>query len=472
MMSENKYTVLLPYVKVDDPHLCTDSHALLVIRRLLFPGLLNFDGKTSRSVLAESWQQEDSGRTWRFNLKKGQYFENRRELTAEDAVYSLKRAASPDAAGQLFTVTFNEYIGRAKITAASRYSVLLQNPQPIADLEELLPDLSIIPAGWQNYSDGTGPGMYRLSSHDSSSVLLELKQDYYSKTHLPRTLLFKAEPDPEKRTALVCSGQAQLALDPLFKTVAELKESPDTEVIGWDTSLCVVFFIDCSAPFLKDFRVRQALNMAVDKEKLIRQIAFSQAKPLNGPLSDRHFACDPKLKPYRFDPEAAVELLRQAGVPEGFRLEVHAPMSIPEEGPALAEFLSESLRKIGITPILRLHSDRTGYAKQIAGKELHGVFCFDSSPLSSYKVLHEKIDSRFAGTWWQGYHNEKVNELISSAAASCSAEIRQGLYRKAYGMLHEDAPWIFLYQPRRFWAAHKSSVLKKQHFDDLGFFKI
>ncbi|MDZ7794664.1 MAG: hypothetical protein U5P10_13540 [Spirochaetia bacterium] len=121
---------------------------------------------------------------------------------------------------------------------------------------------------------------------------------------------------------------------------------------------------------------------------------------------------------------------------------------------------------------LRLHEDRSEYARQISQKELHGLFCFDSSPLSSYKVLHEKLDSRFAGTWWQGYHNTEVNELISSATATCNADDRQKLYRRAYRILHQEAPWVFLYQPRRFWVAHSSSALTQEHFDDLGFFKL
>lgn len=470
-MPVNTYTVLLPYVKIEDPHLCTDAHALLAIRQLLFPGLLHHNGESAHGILAENWQQMDAGRTWRFYLKKNMYFEDGHEMTSEDVVYSLKRAAAPNIAGQLFTVTYNEYFGGAEIYAEDRYTLVLKNPKPIADLEDLLSGLAILPAGWKSYADGTGLGFYKLAEYDTQSVQLELKSNLSSMKHLPHTLLFRAEKEPEARASAVRSGEVDLALDPPIKEIEALQHSSATEIIGWDSSLSVIFFIDCKEQPLNDVRVRQALNLAIDKDRIINKIVHGHAKPLNGPFSDRHFAFDPALQPYPYQPDTARELLKQAGVADGFELEVHAPTSIPDEGPALAKELTESFRKIGIRATLRLHEDRSEYARRISQKELHGLFCFDSSPLSSYKVLHEKLDSRFAGTWWQGYHNTEVNELISSATATCNAEDRQKLYRRAYRILNQEAPWVFLYQPRRFWVAHSSSALTQEHFDDLGFFK-
>lgn len=470
-MPNTAYTVLLPYIKIEDPHLCTDAHALLTIRQLLFPGLLRHNGKTAQGILVENWQQSENGRTWRFHLRRNLYFEDGHELTSEDVAYSLKRAAAPDIAGQLFTVTYNEYFGEAEIYCEDRYTLVLKNPQPIADLEDLLSGLAILPVGWKSYADGTGLGPYKLTEYDTNSARLELKTNIASIAHLPHSLLFQAEEDPEARATSVSSGKADLALDPPMGRINELQKSSDTEIIGWDSSLSVIFFIECKAPPLDDVRVRQALNMAIDKDRIIRDIAHGHAKPLNGPFSDRHFAYDPELQPYPYLPDTARELLKQTGVADDFELKVHAPTSIPEEGPALARALTESFRNIGIKTSFQLHEDRSEYARQVSEKELHGLFCFDSSPLSSYKVLHEKLDSRFAGTWWQGYHNTEVNELISSATSTCNAEDRQKLYRRAYRILHQEAPWVFLYQPRRFWVAHNSSALTQEHFDDLGFFK-
>ncbi len=465
-------TILLPYVKIEDPHLCTDSHALLTVRRLLFPGLLRSDGHSSRGILAEKWEQENAGRTWRFYIKKGITFQNGHELTADDVVYSLKRAASPEVGGQLFTVTYNEYFGNARITAMDRYTVLFENPEPIADLEDFLTDLAILPAGWKSYSDGTGPGPYRLVEYDTESARLEIRSGFSRKPGIPEKLLFLAEADPYKRTATVRKGEAQLALDPPINEIDTLGEDPGATVFGWDTSLSVIFFIDCRRPPLDDIRIRRALNLAVDVDALIRDVIHGHGYPLNGPFSSRHFAFDPGIEAYPHDPEAAQELLKEAGLTGDFTLEVHAPTSIPDEGPALAEFVTASLQRVGIKALTRLHEDRTEYARKIAENELQGIYCFDSSPLSSYKVLHEKLDSRYAGTWWQGFHNDKLNKLISRATETCNRTERQQIYREAYRILHEDPPWVFLYQPRRFWISGSSSGIVQDSFDDLGFFNI
>jgi peptide/nickel transport system substrate-binding protein len=470
-MTDN-VTVLLPYVKIEDPHLCTDAHALLVIRRLLFPSLLHHDGTRGHGVLAEDWKQADCGRTWRFYLKKGIYFESGRELTADDVVYSLKRAAQPDTAGQLFTVTYNEYFGQAEIYAEDRSTAVLKNPEPIADLAELLPDLAILPEGWQSYADGVGAGRYILSEYTEHSALLELKSDISDDQTIPKNILFKSVNDAHERAADLRRGTAQLALDPPIEEIDSLVKDPHTLVYGWDSSLSVIFFIECRARPFSDPRVRQALNYAVDSDRLIREVAYSHGKALNGPFSDRHFAYDPQIAPYPYNPAKARELLEAAELPEAYVLEVHAPTTIPDEGPALARFLADSFQQVGLNAAVRLHEDRAEYARKITAKELHGIFCFDSSPLSSYKVLHEKLDSRFAGVWWQGYHNDEMNALISEASATVEAHKRRALYQQAYRILHNEAPWVFLYQPRRFWAVHTSFHLSENDFNDLGFFNI
>jgi len=241
----NTFKILLPYVRIEDPHLCTDAHALLSIRRLLFPGLLSHDGQKAAGVLCTSWESEDQGRQWIFHLKKGLYFSNGKELQAEDVVYSLKRASSPDVGGQLFTVTYNEYFGDAEISSLDNYTVRLVNPDPISDLADLLPDLSIMPKGWKSYDDGTGAGPYELLESSPGRVLLKKRLE---NANLPEILEVLAEPDSGKRVEKISSGKAELAFDPPLSMMSMLEKSSDVDIFKWNTALSVIFFIECSAP--------------------------------------------------------------------------------------------------------------------------------------------------------------------------------------------------------------------------------
>jgi peptide/nickel transport system substrate-binding protein len=149
-------------------------------------------------------------------------------------------------------------------------------------------------------------------------------------------------------------------------------------------------------------------------------------------------------------------LVAEAGL-KGQEVEIHTPTSLPDEAPRLAEMLARQFRAAGVEPRIELHEDRFEYARSIAEKKFRGLFCFDSSPLSTFRVLREKLDSRFHGPWWQGYHSEQANELLSRAAATTDKTARRALYRQAYRIYREEAPWLYLYRPHRLWGIRRSS---------------
>ena len=69
--------------------------------------------------------------------------------------------------------------------------------------------------------------------------------------------------------------------------------------------------------------------------------------------------------------------------------------------------------------------------------------------MSIFRVLHEKIDSRVRGSWWEGYANPAVERLIDQARTTISPEAREELYRQCYRLLQQDPPWLYLYNHRR-----------------------
>jgi peptide/nickel transport system substrate-binding protein len=65
--------------------------------------------------------------------------------------------------------------------------------------------------------------------------------------------------------------------------------------------------------------------------------------------------------------------------------------------------------------------------------------------------LREKFHSGVRGTWWQGFVNPAVDTLLDQAAETPDNARRQELYRRAYRLIRDDAPWIFLYSPVLNW---------------------
>jgi peptide/nickel transport system substrate-binding protein len=125
---------------------------------------------------------------------------------------------------------------------------------------------------------------------------------------------------------------------------------------------------------------------------------------------------------------------------------------MPDEAIPLSKLMVEQYSEAGIEVEMRIHRDRPAYADMVRAKQIGDLCCFDSSPLSTYRVLKEKIHSGIKGPWWEGYTNLEVDGLIEKAQGTVDQQERQRIYRTVYRLIRDDAPWIFLYRPESFWA--------------------
>ena len=85
-------------------------------------------------------------------------------------------------------------------------------------------------------------------------------------------------------------------------------------------------------------------------------------------------------------------------------------------------------------------------------------------------MLREKVHSTLQGPWWEGYENEEVDTLIEEAQATVDDAQRQATYRRIYSIVRDDAPWIFLYNPTRYWGVGPTMEGWKPRADGLLIF--
>jgi peptide/nickel transport system substrate-binding protein len=220
----------------------------------------------------------------------------------------------------------------------------------------------------------------------------------------------------------------------------------------WDSGLAIIFMINALEGPGRDRRVRQALNYAVDVDEIIEEIKKGAARPLNGYLTPHHFGYNPDTPPYPHDPEKARQLLADAGYGGGLDLVFDIPSEMPDEAPELARLMAEQYARIGVNLAIVEHEDRAAYSEMVREKRINDAACFDSSPRSTFRVLREKLHSGLRGPWWEGYRNERVDGLVEDAQRTISDTERQAIYREIYSIVRDDAPWIFLYSPIRYWA--------------------
>ena len=449
-------TMLQSYTQLGDPHVWSDARNRLSVRFAIYESLVRYDerGGMYRPALAQSWTLEGDARTWTFNLRTDVPFHNGNTLNAQDVIATLERARDPGMAGELGTQgLYQSYLGDATIEALDEHTVRMVTPEPMADLLDLLVEIPIVPqsslAGLPDVAIGSGP--YRFVEASDDCIVLEAFEEYWGGRPPVNKLYWWSEPDERRRAMALLAGEADLITEVTPKTKGMIEDAEQAKVVSWESHWCVIFMCNAWSGVCADKRVRQALNYALDMSEIIDKIKGGAAQPLNGPLTPLHFGHDPATPAYPYDPTRARTLLAEAGYADGLKLVLDVPTIIPNEAPALAQLMAEQYARAGIVTEIKVFADRPRYAEMVKAKRIDDACCFDSSPLSTYRVLREKFHSGIAGPWWQGYSNPEVDALLKQAWATTDNKQRQELYRRAYCKIRDDAPWIFLYSPTFFW---------------------
>jgi peptide/nickel transport system substrate-binding protein len=455
-----KLTVVQSSVSIGDPHIASDSSNRLGLIRSIYEALVMMDeGGDYQPSLAERWDVADDARTWTFFLRSGVPFHNGEVMNASDVVATLGRVLDPAIGGAFGTQgVYLSYLGTAEISAVDDATVRIVTAEPMADLLDLLVAMPISPASALDGLPGAyvGSGPYKVTKQGDTEVVLSPHDDYWGAPPRYREIRWIAEPDAERRVDAVLDGEADIAVDIGIEGSRRVAQDGRALTREWDSGLAIIFMANAFEGPLTDRRVRQALNYAVDVDEIIAEIKDGAAKPLNGYLTPHHFGYDPETPVYPYDPDQARSLLAEAGYADGLELTFDIPAGMPDEAPRLARMMAEQLGRVGIDVEIVEHGDRAAYSEMVREKRIHDAAAFDSSPRSTFRVLREKIHSGLRGPWWEGYTNEEVDALIDEAQGTFSDADRQALYRRIYRMVRDDAPWIFLYRPTRYWGVAQS----------------
>ena len=444
-------TILQARLPLRDPHDCTDGADELCLYGAFYDTLMRREGKGFTPRLAEQWEVSDDARHWRFELRADARFHDDTPCDAEAVCQSLRRMARPDKGYTLGAPgVWAQYLGGARISAAGPLTVEVSLAQPMADLPDVLVQGFIVaPAGIAALETGMssapiGTGPYRLTGKGEGWIEAEATDHFSGRPANPR-LRWEAKPDPAHRLARLLSGEAQVATALDYHASRALDAARATRVESL-SPVAIIYLLNAAQGPLSDARVRLALALAVDRPALIDAAVAGAARPLEGFVSPLHFGAGTEPAPSR-DPRRARALLTEAGHADGLELTLDCPTRLPDEAERLTEALATQLAAIGVRLDVRIHSEREDYAHMVRRKEIGDLCVFDSSPLSTFRVLYEKIDSRVRGSWWQGYANEEVEELIDMGRATTDDVARAAVYAQAYGLLQQDPPWLMLYNP-------------------------
>jgi peptide/nickel transport system substrate-binding protein len=404
-----------PSVSFEDPHDCTDAGDVLSIFTAVFDTLIKRQGAHFVPHLAQSWKVSSQGRVWTFTLRPDVMFHDGAVVDASAVCANLQRLSQPDKGYALGSpAVWHQYLGDAGFNVISDliFEIVLQDP--LSDLLDILVQAFIL-----------SPACFDADLHG-------------------RTVGSGAYiPDAKLRWDKLVRSDVQIA-----NRLPNGLQLPDITQVKYTAPVAIIYVFNITNGPLISSDLRRALNLAVDRPALINDVVDGGAIPLTGFISPAHFGSG-EDKDTTFDLDQARDLLAKSDYPNGLNLIVSCPTRLPDEAEALTASLAAQLVRIGITLDVRTYDDREAYAHMVRKKQIGDMAVFDSSPLSTFRVIYEKLDARVAGAWWQGYENLKVHGFLDKARKTPDDTARAQIYREAYKEISRDPPWLFLYNPIR-----------------------
>ena len=434
-----------------DPHDCTDASDELPILHAIYDTLVRRVGQDFVPHLAQRWTVSDDARTWMFHLHPDVQFHDGSPCDAQAVAASLERMARADKGYTLGSpAVWRQFLGGAVLEVVDAVTLSVTLAAPMADLLDVLEQGFIVaPSAFaaldaKDYTTQIGSGPYRLITVEATQITASRVDRHFAGLPSNAEVTWRLVPDTAERQGLLERGEVQVANGLDFQASRALGAMRHEFL----SPVAIIYLLNASKGPLADGRVRRALGLAVDRDAIVQTVMFGAAQPLHGFISPNHFGAGQGAK-QAVDRAAARQMLGKAGYADGLTLEVDCPTRLPDEAERLTEALAEQLSHVGIRLNVHIHTEREEYAHMVRRKEIRDLCVFDSSPMSTYRVLYEKIDARVSGAWWQGYHNPQIEALIDKGRTTTNRAERAKIWQTAYTLLQDDPAWLTLYNPIR-----------------------
>jgi peptide/nickel transport system substrate-binding protein len=384
--------------------------------------------------LAESWEQTPDGKQFTIHLRKGVQFHSGRELTSEDVAASLARPldAKLQAAIASFTILPGFVPTGTTFEAPDKYTVVVKSPVAWPSIFDYFQVLYIVDkdqaAAPITQPNGTGP--FKFVDWVQGQYLRFEKNPKYWISGQPYldSVQVNIRSDIQTMTAELEAGASDIIVLPSWIDFVRLKSDPNYQAIV--TPMPGYFYMfqpNVTFKPLDDKRVRQALNYAIDRKRIVDSVILGEGETMATPWRSNSPAFDPvKQNAYAFDLDKARALLNEAGV-SNLRMDMVVAAGVTEYA-TMCQIYQNDLQKIGVTldikPLataqrLSLMQNQTlqgMYAANDTWAAMEPISFFTSSSIAGVKRNNA------------GYTNDRYTQLVDAIATEPDAVKRKALY--------------------------------------------
>jgi len=436
----------------------TQSNPGEQVNRMMHENLIRFNAKMQlEPALAESWTASKDGLAWTFKLRKGVKFHDGTAFDAKAVKYFFDRVLGDEKPFKASLYT--PVVQGAEVVDPSTVRVILK--QPFGAFLFIMAHSAgaiVSPAAHQKWGKdlalhpvGTGPFKF-VEWVKGDHVTMERNDAYWGgKPKLDRVIV-KTVREDQSRVLMLESGDADLIVNIPTEDIPRLRKDARFTVESTPTARALFIVINVKKKPFDDVRVRQALNYAVNRDAIVKELFQNNAQLVPGPVSPLQNGYA-QLPGYAYDPKKAKELLAQAGHP-ALKVKLWSPKGRFVKDYELAQAVQQDLAAVGVEATLSTlewgaYLAATKAPAEQTDRELFllgwspstGEARWGTFPLLHSSQLAPKGDNR-------GFFASKVlDDAIDKATLATTDQSRLGALREVQQIAIKEAPYIFLISP-------------------------
>jgi peptide/nickel transport system substrate-binding protein len=419
------------------------------VYRMLFDKLSNADvlnGGALGPELATSWSLVDDT-TWRFNLRKDVKWSDGSDFTAADVVATIDLTLN----GKPPALMASRIGGVTDAAAVDPYTVDIHTKTKNAILPVGLADIYIYQAKQINAGGNQAiqqspvvTGMFKVAGREEGvSVTLEPNPYYWGTKSTLDQVVFKPYPEDATRVAALQTGEIDIAytVPPDDSQVLQSKGFSLASTPIGQSMVLNLKTVNPDTPLAKQ-GVRQALNYAIDKEAIVKDVMLGFGKPLPAQLvGPDGVGFNSQIQAYPYDPARAKQMLADAGYPNGFAITLYTSQGRYVKQKEASEAIAGQLRQVGLDVTMNLQDFSSFFVGSPNYDMYYSGWNYFPTMDADFVLQQFVCTSQF-----KVMCNQEFDSLFQQERQEADPAKRSALLQQMQVIVHDQAPAIFMFQ--------------------------
>ena len=403
-------------------------------------------------MLAEAWERIDD-LTLEMTLRDDVTFHNGDPLTAEDVKFTFDRMLIDTPEEMEEPKAYVDTITEVEVVDEQTVRFITAEPDPLLEIRLtswatwIIPKAYVEEVGADQFAlspIGTGPYSF-VGLRPDEILTLTAYDDYFGGRPNAAGVEFRVIPETAGRVAALASGEAHIITNIAPDQVATLQGMDDVEVRSVPLANCHVLRYNTRHPVMQDKRLRQALNLGINRELLVEALWSDQAVLMRGLQFPEYGDMYNPDRPYTpFDPELATQLLEESDY-NGEVIEFRTQPAYYTLGAEVAQAIVQMWQEIGVNAeVLVLDNVYAGGVENIMVTNWSNS-SFTADPDGGFWLRWGAPTGTQRDFWTP--EDPRFNELGEAARKTLDKEFRYDAYQEMLDIWDEEAPGTPLYIP-------------------------